>query len=151
MDHFSKVRDLIWDARSSYENLGYGLGLSPASVDTIKQSNHSDVEKCFDRILEEVLKRELSRNKLAEVLESRHLGYRLLAKKVREKEYGKLFCIATCSLCEIHFIKVGPECPTRIELLIQQLVSVMLTCFFTIVCCLSMASWIISLFNGYLD
>ena len=90
MEHFSEVRDLIWDARSSYQNLGYGLSLSPPSVNTIKQSNHFDVEKCFDGILEEVLKNGLSRNKLAEVLESRQLGHTVLAKKVREANFGKL-------------------------------------------------------------
>lgn len=90
MDHFYEVRDLIWDARHRYQSLAYGLGLSPASVNSIKQSNHDDVEKCFDRILEEALNNGLSRNKLAEVLESKQLGCTLLAKKVREAKFGKL-------------------------------------------------------------
>ena len=107
MDHFNKVRNFIWDTRSSYQNLAYGLDLSPASVNTIKQSNHCDVEKCFDRILEEILKKGLSRNKLAEVLESRQLGYTLLANEVRAAEFGRLFCIDSCSVCEIQFINTG--------------------------------------------
>ena len=49
------------------------------------------MEKCFERTLEEVLKNGLSRNKLAEVLESEQLGYRQLAKKVREAKFGKSF------------------------------------------------------------
>ena len=122
MDHFSKVRVIIWDARSSYQNLAYGLGLSPASVNTIKQSNHYDMEKCFDGILEEVLKNGLSRNKLAEVLESRQLDYGLLANKVRVAKFGMLLCIAivrTWSLCLLTLVlKVLLE-------LFEQLVSVM--------------------------
>ena len=77
---------------SIYQNLGYGLSLSPATVNTIKQSNQLDVEKCFDAILEEVLKKGLSRNKLAEVLEGKTLGYGQLAQKVREANFCKLFC-----------------------------------------------------------
>ena len=112
-DHFSEVRNLIWDVRANYQNLGYGLKLSPASVNAIKQSNHCDVEKCFDGILEEALKDGLSRNKLAEVLESRQLGYTLLAKKVREAKFGKLFCIATAVVWERRYVNhTALESPT---------------------------------------
>ena len=90
MDHFNEVQALIWEARPRYQSLAYGLGLSPATVSAIRQDNRDDTEKCFYGVLEEVLKKGVSRNKLAAVLESRQLGYTLLAKKVREAKFGKL-------------------------------------------------------------
>ena len=98
MDHFSEVLDLIWDARSSYQGLGYGLGLSPATINAIKQSNFHNTENCFDKILEEALKNGLSRNKLAKVLESKTMGYGQLAKKVRAANFCKLYYLYTWSI-----------------------------------------------------
>lgn len=94
--HFNQIQQLIWDVRSSYKKLGYCLGLSYASVESIQQSSH-DADDSFHGILNEALKMGLSRNKLAKVLESKTLGYGYLAQKVRAANFCELFCIlAVC-------------------------------------------------------
>ena len=98
IQHLGQVQDLIYDARSSYKNLAYALGLDPALVNGIEQSNRWNTDLCFSEILQEVLQNGLSRKKLADVLELKTLRFGQLAKKVREANFGKLFNVHRVSL-----------------------------------------------------
>lgn len=98
IEHLGLVQNLIYDARSSYKNLAYALGLDPALVTGIEQSKHWVTDECFSEILREVLQSGLSRKKLADVLESKTLRFGQLAKRVREANFCKLFNIHRVSL-----------------------------------------------------
>lgn len=93
VEHFSAVQDLIWDARANYQQLGLSLGFLPGTISAIKQTHHYDTVECFNQVLEDALKKGLSRNKLAGVLESKQLGYGQLAQRVRAANFCKLFYI----------------------------------------------------------
>lgn len=55
-DNLPKVRNLIWDARNEWYDLGLELGLSQATLQTIKNENPTDVKACFREMLSEWLK-----------------------------------------------------------------------------------------------
>ena len=86
--NFVEVRQLIWEVRSNYRNFGIALGLLPSDISTIVQSNHHDTVSCFDGVLDEILRRGLTKNQLAEALESQTLRYGQLAQKVRAKTFS---------------------------------------------------------------
>ena len=83
-EHFSAVKDLLYEVRSKYENLGFALGLLPGDIKAIKKANQQDVDGCYSDVLEQVLKNGITREELAKALESPGLQYGVLARKVRK-------------------------------------------------------------------
>ena len=86
--HFKEVRELIWEVRSNYKNFGIVLDLLPSDINTIVQTHHYDTVNSFSGVLEEILKRGVSKEELAKALESQTLGYGQLAQKVRAKTFS---------------------------------------------------------------
>ena len=86
--NFKEVQQLIWEVRSNYRHFGIALGLLPADINTIIQSNHYDTVNCFNGVLDEILKRGLTKDQLAEALDSQTLRYGQLAQKVRAKTFS---------------------------------------------------------------
>ena len=86
--NFGEVQQLIWEVRSNYRLFGIVLGLLPADINTIVQSNHYDTVNCFDGVLDEILRRGLTKDQLAEALDSQTLHYGQLAEKVRAKTFS---------------------------------------------------------------
>ena len=83
---FTAVHALIWGARGSYWNLAYALDVA-YDVSSITQTNREDVEKCFDAVLNEILKKGVMQEDLAKALESETVGHKQLAQSVREKTF----------------------------------------------------------------
>ena len=105
-EHFTQVQELIWNARSSYPNLAYALGLDFTTVSGIQQSNHHNTDACFNTVLQLVLQNGLSRNKLANALDAKTVRHGQLARKVRTTNFTceLLFCVHTVSI-----IMITPE------------------------------------------
>ena len=86
--NFGEVRDLIWEVRSSYRLFGIALGLLPGDINPIVQSNHYDTVNCFDGVLDEILRRGVTKDELANALESKTLRFGQLAEKVRAMTFS---------------------------------------------------------------
>ena len=87
-NNFKEVRELIWEVRSNYKNLGIALGLLPSDINTIVQSSHYDTVSCFDGVLDEILRRGVTKEDLAKALDSQTLRYGQLAQKVQGKTFS---------------------------------------------------------------
>ena len=89
--HFGTVQALIWDARNDFQNIGYALGLDPPTVKEIENDN-CDTGDRFVAILQLAFQNGLTRNQLADALDSPTVHHGHLAKKVRSAKFtGELF------------------------------------------------------------
>ena len=82
--HLPQVLDAIWEARSKYTNIGLDVGLSPETIDSIQDTCHNNVDKCFQEVLKACLNKGITQRKLANALKAQtvgraHLGEQLLA------------------------------------------------------------------------
>ena len=50
-DNLKDVQDLVWDARTKWNNLGLELGIKISDLEVIEQKNKSDVDTCFKMML----------------------------------------------------------------------------------------------------
>ena len=99
--HFETVRKLIWDARTSYQNIAFVLGLNPSTVNEINL-NHSDTGDRFLAVLQLAFQNGLTKNQLAAALDSPSLRWGQLAKKLREANFTcELFNVNQSSQCII--------------------------------------------------
>ena len=92
--HFETVRVLIWDARISYQDIGFALGLDPSTVDKIKR-DHSDMGDGLNAVLQLAFQKGLTKNQLAAALDSGTVRMGQLARKVREANFK-------CKLCKFN-------------------------------------------------
>ena len=79
---------MIWEVRSSYRLFGIALGLLPGDINPIVQSNHYDTVNCFDGVLDEILRRGVTKDELANALESKTLRFGQLAEKIRTTTFS---------------------------------------------------------------
>ena len=96
--HFRMVQELIWHARTDFQNIGYALGLDPATVKEIKD-DHRDTGDRFVAVLQLAFQRGLTRNQLADALDSQTVRQRQLARKLRNANFTcKLFFVNAVSV-----------------------------------------------------
>ena len=84
---FNCLRELIWDARNDYRSLAFALGVTHDVVVSMEKNNQNDVERCFDAVLDEVLKKGVTQEDLAKALESKMVRRPLLAQGVHEATF----------------------------------------------------------------
>ena len=70
--NLSKVRNVIWDTKTEWYDLGLELNLSESTLQTIKKDNPTDVKACFREMLSEWLKIRSSEEALCGTQESGH-------------------------------------------------------------------------------
>ena len=90
VNDLATVQRKVWEGRPKWYNLGLELGLTPGTLDSIKQTNHYDTDECFKATLKEWLsKPELDRSwsKLAKSLNEKTVGFGYLAEEIY-LEYG---------------------------------------------------------------
>ena len=95
-EHFEKVRELIWGARTDFQNIGYALGLDPATVKEIKDDNRDTGDR-FVAVLTLAFQKGLTRSKLADALDSTTVHHGRLAKKVRSANFPCKLFNAVCN------------------------------------------------------
>ena len=84
---FNELRELIWEARNDYRSLAFALGVTHDVVVSIEQTNHNNVERCFDAVLDEGLKKGVMQEDLAIALKSKMIRHQLLAQRVRKTTF----------------------------------------------------------------
>lgn len=84
LNNVNEILDLIWEARTTFNNLGMALGLSPHDITAIKQSNHYVTEDCFIAVMTDVVNQGVTQEDLARALESTTVRQNVLAQKVRD-------------------------------------------------------------------
>ena len=83
--NLSKVRNVIWDAKTEWYDLGLELNLSESTLQTIKKDNPTDVKACFREMLSKWLKMVdplPSWEGLLEALKKPCVGHKNLAMKI---------------------------------------------------------------------
>ena len=86
-----RVQDTVWDARSKWYNLGLGLDITPATLDSIEVANQQNPDRCFRAMLTKWL-REHQRptwSTLAEALRSPSVELTHLAEEIRTPEQSR--------------------------------------------------------------
>ena len=96
--NLSKVRNVIWDAKTEWYDLGLELNLSESTLQTIKKENPTDVKACFREMLSEWLKMIdplPSWEGLLEALKKPCVGHKNLAMKIAREHQIYLAGTAT--------------------------------------------------------
>ena len=57
MADLASVQSAVWEGRAKWYNIGLELGLAPATLDAIQQTNYGSIDNCFTVTLKEWLKR----------------------------------------------------------------------------------------------
>lgn len=74
MDHFSQVKEAIWDARNKYDHFGVAVGIDQDTIDAIEKSCKK-AEECFTQVLKECLRNGITQKKISDALKSKTVGY----------------------------------------------------------------------------
>ena len=92
------VSNKMWEGRSKWELIGLELKLDPSDLETIKEANNSDPDKCFMDMLKKWLRKgSATWEALIIALEGKKVNHLQLAKSIAAKSIAAKFCTVSTS------------------------------------------------------
>lgn len=87
-NNLAELQKLIWEARTKYYNIGLELGLDATTLESIEQSQHHQVEKCFHAVLDACLRKGITKTMIVDALKSPTVSNDMIADQVQNHSFN---------------------------------------------------------------
>ena len=83
-DDLASIQEAVWEGRAKWYNIGLWLGLTPGTLDAIRETYHCNVDQCFTETLKKWLRQSEhpTWSDLARALRAPTVGYGKLAEEL---------------------------------------------------------------------